>query len=188
MKKIEYLNKLYERSSETGNYIIEISLHKYGDIFNEWDHASYKKRDLDPELAEFIDNCSTDIPLKYGIDLCFYLPKELQNPEKEKIIINGIRTYFSFFVHSENRLLKEAYRKIILYIIISFILLSIGYLLSSNENNILMNTIIQGTEVGGWVFLWEAISFFFIKRTKNTRRIENYKRVLAAKIFFKYNV
>lgn len=188
MKKIEYLNKVYEKSSETGNYIIEVSLDKYGDIFNEWDHASYKKRDLDPELSEFLDNCSFDIPLKYGIDICFYLPKEVQDSEKEKIIVNRIRTYFSFLLHSENRLLKEAYRKGILYIVISFNLLALGYFIIPDENNIFLNTLMQGMNVGGWVFLWEAISFFFIKRTDNKKRIKNSKRFIDAKIFFKYDL
>jgi hypothetical protein len=188
MKKVEYLNKLYEKNRETGNYVIEIALDKYGDIFNEWDHASYKKRDIDPELSEFIDNCSMEIPLKYGIDICFYLPKEVQDSDKEKIIVERIKNYFSFLFHSESRLLKESYKKIALYIVISFILLSTGYLINPNEGNILLQTFMQGMNVGGWVFLWEAISFFFIKRTNNTRRIKNYGRFKTAKIFFKYNI
>jgi hypothetical protein len=187
MKRVDYLNKLYEKNSETGNYIIEVSLDKYGDLFNEWDNASYKKRDLDPDLSEFLDNCSRDIPLKYGIDICFYLPKEVQNAEKEKIIINRIKTYFSFIVDYESRLLKATYRKISLYIIISFILLSMGYFITASEDNVFWGTLMQGLDVGGWVFLWEAISFFFIKRADNIKRISKYKRFSLAVIFFKYS-
>ena len=38
--KDEISQTFYERNSETGDYIIQISLDRYSDIFNEWDHAT----------------------------------------------------------------------------------------------------------------------------------------------------
>jgi hypothetical protein len=187
MKKSDYLNKIYEKNPDTGNYIIEISLDKYSDIFNEWDHASYKKRDLDPELARFLEDCSMDIPIKYGLDVCFYLPKEIQDKEKEKIIINGLKTFYSFYIHWEHRNLKESYSRIFSYILISFLLLSLGYLINVSKDDVLLNTLMQGMNVGGWVFLWEAISLFFFKRGEVLGRVKKYKRFASSKIIFKYS-
>lgn len=49
----DYLKKIYEKNTNTGNYIIEVSLNKYTDIFNDWDNSPLPKRDLDPDLDFF---------------------------------------------------------------------------------------------------------------------------------------
>lgn len=186
-KKINYLNKIYEKNHETGDYIVEVSLDSYTDIFNEWDHASYKKRDMDPELALFIENCSLEIPFKYGINICFCLPKEVQNTEKEKIIESGFKTYYNFYTDFEMKDLRYSYRKVAGYIITSFLLLSIAYILSGKSHDIFFNTLTQGFTVGGWVFLWEAISFFFFKKSSKVDTIRNYERLANAPIYFRYD-
>ena len=84
--KSEPISTLYERNPVTGNFIIEIALDKYGDVFNEWDHATYRKRDMDPELAFFLEESSAEIPIRYGLDLVFYLPKQEMDKEKESLI------------------------------------------------------------------------------------------------------
>lgn len=78
-KKIDYLQKIYDKNPVTGNYIIEVALDKYTDVFNDWDHASYKKRDMDPDLAYFLEDCADDIPSKHKFDICFYVPKEVKD-------------------------------------------------------------------------------------------------------------
>lgn len=189
-KKVDYLQKVYEKNHETGNYVIEVSLDKYTDVFNDWDHSSYKKRDMDPDLSGFLDNCSEDIPLKYGIDICFYLPKMMQKDKKrEEILITGVKTYYSFYIHAENKLLRESYQRILMYMVASFMFLTIGFALrTSVSDNIFYSTILEGLNIGGWVFLWEAISIFFFRRRKNLVEIKKYKRFLNSKIIFKYNL
>lgn len=108
MGKIDYLNKLYEKNSTSGNYIMEILLDKYVDVFNDWDHASYKKRDLDPQLSYFLEDCCSEIPTRYGLEICFYLPKQNQDKDKEKIIINNIKTYYNFYVYIESKKMRKS--------------------------------------------------------------------------------
>ncbi len=186
-KKINYLNKIYEKNHETGDYIVEVSLDSYTDIFNEWDHASYKKRDMDPELALFIENCSLEIPFKYGINICFYLPKEIQNTEKEKVIESGFKTYYNFYTDFEMKDLRYSYRKVAGYIITSFLLLAVAYILSGKSDDLFFSTITQCFTVGGWVFLWEAISFSFFKKSSKVDTIKNYQRLARAPIYFRYD-
>lgn len=186
-KKSNYINRLYERNPQTGNYIIEVSLDSYIDIFNDWDHASYKKRDIDPELVRFVEDCAMDIPSKYDLDICFYLPKELQNKEKEKIIISGFRTYYTFYIHTEQKNLNISYGKVASYVIISFLLMAFSFIFDSYISGILSVTLLQGLTVGGWVFLWEAISFFSFQRRDILKNINNYKRLATANIYFRYD-
>lgn len=55
------LEKIYERNPENGNFIIEISLDNYAEIFNEWDHAPFKRKDINPELLNFLEDSIDDI-------------------------------------------------------------------------------------------------------------------------------
>lgn len=187
-KKTNYLSKIYEVDATTKNYIIEISLDKYTDVFNDWDHASFKKRDIDPDLVFFLESCSEDIPLKYGIDICFYLPKEIQDKDRERIIVSGLKTYYSFYYHTERRTLKESYKKYLGYIIVAFIFLALSYIMANfAKNEIVYVTLSQGINIGGWVFLWEAISFVFFKRRKIVYDIKTYERLAGASVYFKYD-
>ncbi len=186
MKK-ELLNRLYEKNPDTGNYIIEIALDKYVDVFNEWDHASYRKRDMDPELAYFLEDCSAEIPTRYDVDLFFYLPRQLKDSEKETIIGSVVKNYYAFYSNLERKGIREAYRRTLTHIMVSFGLLASTYVLNFGRGNFVLSTLQQGLTVGGWVFLWEAISFFFFKRSEKTAKISTYERLARANIFFKYD-
>lgn len=188
LKKVNYLNKMYEKNPKTGNYIIQIGLEKYTDIFNDWDHASFKKRDMDPDLVLFLENCSEDIPLKYEIDVCFYLPKEIQDKSKEKTIATRFKTYYYFYMNAEKKALTELYEKVVIYIIISFVFLMFWYVMPNvKSGELFYNTLSEGVNIGGWVFLWEAISLLFFKRREIIHNIKVYKRLAIAKVYFKYN-
>lgn len=185
-KKSDYLNKIYEKNPVTGNYVIEVALAKYTDVFNDWDNSPYKKRDMDPDLAIFLENCFDEIPQKQGLDICFYVPKEVKDVKREEVIISGIRTYYSFYLGQAKRALKEKYHKMLSYILTSLGLLAVSVFFSTiYKDSIILGTVQQGFNVGGWVFLWEAISMFFFRRNEELREIEKYGRFLNSSIYFK---
>lgn len=187
-KKSDYLQKIYEKSPTTGNYVIQVALDKYNDIFNDWDHAPFKKRDMDPDLAIFLESCFEEIPDKYGVDICFYLPKEGKDVNREESLIAGIKTYYSFYLHQEIKVLKGNYHKMIKYIITSISLLAVSVFLGTNVgNNIFLGTIQQGFNIGGWVFLWEVISMVFFRGREVSSEITKYQRFLNSLIYFKYS-
>lgn len=184
-RKHDLLSKLYERNQETGNYVIEVALDRYGDVFNDWDHAAFRKRDMHPELACFLEDCSQEIPLRHGVDLFFYLPQEARNQEREKVIGQVVRTYYAFYASLETRQLRRSYRRLLSHVGIAFLLIA-GNVVIGWQQSILLTTLAQGLLVGGWVFLWEAISFLFLKRNDNLQLIRTYNRLASANIFFRY--
>lgn len=188
IKKGDYLDKIYEKNLDTGNYIIPISLDKYNDVFNDWDNAPFKKRDMDPDLADFLEDCSEDIPFKYGVDVCFYISQQGKDENREQALISGFKNYYYYYYMSETKFLKESYKKILKYIVMSFSFLIIIFLSTGvHKENILVSTVKEGILIGAWVFLWEAISFFFFKKVDVTEKIKKYKRFKECSIYFKYN-
>ncbi|WP_138209676.1 hypothetical protein [Hathewaya histolytica] len=61
------------------------------------------------------------------------------------------------------------------------------FLVLISKPTILFNTISESMNVGGWIFLWEALSLVFINRSDSVTNTKKYKRFLNAKIYFKYS-
>ena len=157
------------------------------DIFNGLDPAHFKKRDLDPDLRTYLEDSSIDIPLKNKVILQFNSPKGIQDENKEKRVILGLKTYFQFIKRSFKREISKSYEKILIYIITSFILLSISfYFTSILPTDFLYITLIEGLYIGGWVFLWEAIALFVFKNREVSLQYKRYKRLYEAPIRFFY--
>lgn len=186
-KKKNYLKQIYKMNPETNAFIIEISLDSYNEIFNGWDPSPIKRRDLDPDLVHFMEECDAEIPLNYPLELQFYLPKEQLDEDKENLTRIGIKNNFSFtalFIMKELDLIKK---KIVFYILTAFAFLWVGYLSRQQvEANIITSVLTEGLTIGGWVFLWEVFSLFFFSRQEVLARLKRYKRFKEANISFSY--
>ncbi len=186
-KKINYLKQIYKVNEETNSFLIEVSLDYYNEVFNGWDPSPIKRRDIDPDLLQFIEQCAFDIPLKYLVELRFYLPKDKYNAKKEELTEAGIKNNFKFIIHFIKRNLAENRKKIFIYIIMSLILLSIGYITKQQVPvDVFTTTFEEIFFIGGWVFLWEAFSIFSFSSQQTRVRLKRYTRFLDTPIHFYY--
>ncbi len=186
-KKRNYLRQIYKQNPETEAYIIEVSLDSYNEVFNGWDPSPIKKRDIEPDLLRFIEQCAYDIPLKYNVELTFYIPKEQYNENKELLTKDAILNNFHFIVHFTRRKLALNSKRILVYIILSFIFLSLGYLFKQHVRyDIILTALIEGLFIGGWVFLWEAFSLSLFSNQEIRGRLKRYERFIYSEINFQY--
>jgi hypothetical protein len=67
-------------------------------------------------------------------------------------------------------------------------LLSIGFDLETIfvNRSVVFNTILEGVNIGGWIFLWEAISMLFFKSKDINNEIQEIHRILRSNISFTY--
>lgn len=167
--------------------MIEVSLTDYSDIFNGWDPSPVRRRDLDPDLVEFMEHCAADIPLNYPLELQFYVPKEVRDEEKEERTRESIRNNFSFTIHFIRKQLGEVRRKTFTDAIAAFAFLSVGYISRQHTSPSLLTTILlEGLSIGGWVFLWEAFSMFFFTGQEISNQLKRYMRFQVTEITFRY--
>lgn len=184
MREPEYLQKIYRQDPETGNFIIEILLEKYVYAFNEWDSSYFRRRDLDPDLIHFIQGCSDEIPNHYGIDLLFTVSQQPDAKMEELLAVN-IRNYFRYALVSEKRTMKVLFAKIAKYIGVAGLFLVLATAFDPLfPQGILGKAFTEGLYIGGWVFLWEAISLFSFNRSSLKGNIAEYHRLIEAKIYF----
>lgn len=178
---------LYPKNPKTGNRMIEISLDDYNDFFHEWDNSIFKKRDMHPELTEFLDQCSEDIPLKDKLEIIFCIENELQDQNKENILKESYNNYYSLYYRIENKKIKGLYQSTIILVIIGLCFMLLNIILTDRlPESVLAEMLLEGLMIGSWVFIWEALHFMAFKRRDLFMRRKELNRFLKTPLLFKY--
>jgi len=186
--KIKY-EKLYRKSSKTGNVVIDVVLEDYMNFYDEWDNASFKKRDMHSELAKFLDRCSEDIPMKENIEINFCVKHENKDESKEKMIIGSYKNYYAFYNRNKEKKIKGHLIKALLLLMISIcIILSYEILTNILKESVWNSLLLEGLMIGGWVFMWEALNVITFQRHEHVMRNREIKRLLRAPIIFEYKI
>lgn len=187
MKKSFKYETVYRKNHDTGRVIIDIALEDYNDFFHEWDNSVFKKRDIHPELAEFLDLCSEDIPLRKKLEIVLSLNTSDISTVKEEQIHLSYLNYYSTLQRLVNRKKRRIVRVAGVLLLISLmLLLTYGLLIENDQNNIISKVLLESLLIGGWVFAWEAVHLLFLDIIEPFRRLREIKRFLDAEISYKY--
>ncbi len=177
---------LYRVNPNNNRLIIEIAISDYMEFFHEWDNAVFRKRDIHPELVEFLDLCSSEIPLKRLIDIEFCVDIRAADLEKEKLIVASYQNYYK----SQDRLIVRTIRRLLRYSLI-LLLVSLGFMilnviLSSYPSTQIFPMIVsEGVRIASWVFMWEAFHSAFMQSLDPLKRRREFSRFLRAGISFR---
>lgn len=187
IRKKRYFQQLYQYEEKSKSYLIEVSLDDYDDVYDDWDPSPFKRRDIEDEFNDFILNSSEDIPFNFVITIVLYVPSEKMNKAKENALISAYQNYYNYAVARINKVISSLHRKILSYLLFSGLFLSFGYFFTRTGASIFLQIIHEGIIIGGWVFLWEFFTNFFIKRRELQEEARLYKRLYEAEIRFIYN-
>jgi len=178
--------EIYRFDEEANSYVIEIALDSYSDIFSEWDPAPFKLRDIDPDLELYLEGCSDDIPFKYPVILSFSIPQSSRNPSVEDQARHGLKSGFTFKRYFIRNDIGAANRRILLYFLIGFGFLWVVTLFPDRlRESPFPSIIVEGLFIGGWVFVWEAISLILFTTHNLHHKDRTYRRLQEAAIAFR---
>lgn len=187
-KKEHFLKGIYETDSASSAYIVEVALDDYTDIFSEWDPAPFKRRDLDPDLEEYLLGAVAEIPSKESIIFCFILPQVKMNAEKEVEALAGLKNSFIYKRYKLQKSFSKSNTFAVRYLLMGFLFLWLGtavpgYLAAGLVSSLLS----EGIFIGGWVFIWEAVyQLFFLNQDLYTQ-YKHIKRMQLAPVVFRNN-
>lgn len=185
-KKKNRTAQVYRKFEDTDRYMIEVALDNYEDIFNAWDPAPFKRRDIHPDLSDFLEECSTEISLKHGLAIVFYVPKHEIDLEKQQKCIEGLHNFFLFNKYLVEKHIRHAQQKALTYLTIGLVFLAVAILFDGQlEKTVLSGVFGQGLFIGGWVFVWETFSTLAFKNAIPKQHLLEWKRFLDAPIVFK---
>jgi hypothetical protein len=185
---LAHLKEVYLYDEAHKRFTVRVLVRQYEDLFNRLDPTPIYQRDLAPDLLDFLQVCADEIPERYGVDLLIQVAEEDRDPPTEAQALEGLRHYFAYEQNvlrlQENRARQRALR----YVLISFLSISAAMLLRIPPGNLLFNFLREGLTIGGWVFLWEAISVSFIQSSERVRMQHFYHRMQTAQVTFRYSL
>ena len=178
---VEYLvNKYVE-----GEYaIIPIKLENKNDFFNKHDPT---QTTLAPEVSDYIDKCSYNIPIRFKIKLKI-ICNEIDEETKVKMS-NAVRNHYGLIVFDKNIDLRTNTYKTLWLLICGIVFLAFVYMIDVNKNVISLitsgETILKEVLlVTGWFFVWEAVeNFVSARRTLRIDKINN-RQMLNSELIF----
>jgi hypothetical protein len=183
----DLIDRLYVVNPDTGDYVVEIALEDYRDVFNDWDRAAMPYKDMDPELRAFLEGCSDDIPLSRGIQIQFFLPGHSYDQTVEERCRRGLANNFRFVAHTLGRSIRRNNTTALYYLLGGVALLSASFLLEPLiGRGLYASVLLEGLFIGGWVFVWETFSTLFIARRPLRCKLREYRRFLDAPVSFRY--
>ncbi len=185
----QFFNTIYSIDKTTDAYMIEAALDDYGDIFNEWDPAPFKRRELDPDLQIYLEGSSNEIAFRYPVELIFNLPPGKRNEAIEQEVRVGLHNSFNFKLYVLRKEIKTINLLTLRYVLMGFgTLLAAHWLSTPAEAYAVTVVLTEGLFIGGWVFLWEAVSLFFFSNRDIYHRYRTYLRLRDALVIFREDI
>lgn len=185
--KNNFLVQFYSIDQFSGDYIIEIALKDYDEVFNTWDSSVYHIRDLDSTLKSFLEEFSYEIDSKNKIKLIFNMQNEKRDIKMEKSIKTGVRNYFNYRYFVITKQTAQNRKKSMVYILLSVVFTILStYFQILDGSKLIKELVLLNLTVGSWLFLWEAFSLLFMQSSDLSKRRKHYERIISAPIEFKY--
>jgi hypothetical protein len=188
MKKTKAYQTLYQLNSESNAYMIEISLDEYSELFNGWDASSIKRKELEPELLDYLEQAGYEIPHKEKTEIIFYIPKDKRELDKESKSTDSIKNNFRVILYLIHKKLSTQYRQVFTYLTMSMLFITAATLLRNVINvQLLSSILVEGLFIGGWFMLWESFSTFIFDAHETRLRKNVFLRFMKTEILFKEN-
>lgn len=180
-----HMKDLYHFNKETQTYELDIAIDEYQDMFNSWDAAPLKRKDIEPDLIDYLEQAGEDIPFKENIALVFMLPSNARDQKREKTVSQAVKLQFRFLLSVVNKELLYNYRRMATFAIFSLIFLTINYFLRGQQSSQLANIFLEGLLVGGWFLMWNVFGIAILDNFKLYRKKKIWVRYMQAELMFK---
>lgn len=184
----KHLNRIYRRNPENNTYIIDIRINHYQDLFNDLDPSPLRKRDLDQDFITYLEEASLEIPLKYPLDMEIHCAFSEELKEREDRIRQGLYNYFESLLHIRDRQIFLYVRRSLGYLVVGFVFLFLSFFLSKRlvDASYVNGILIEGSNIGGWVFVWEALATVAFKSGKIRKERKRILRLEKGEVNFRY--
>lgn len=176
----------YSRSEE-GEIVIDIAAGHIADLYNDWDrNTPYVKKDLDPNLVEYIDQSVSEIG-KEPFLIRFSL-QEAAAEELQQRLRTSVANYFLYLKELERHKLMSSLRKALILLLAGLIIIGGSILLNqalADNASVWELVVAEGLTIAGWVSVWEALATFLLDINPYRRVMHRCERIARAPLRFK---
>ena len=179
------IDSLYH--TEEGHVLIEMKLFSVIQLFNSFDPAPFREKELDNAAESYIVDAVKDFPAKTKFKIVIYLQDALIGTKDAQEIPEAVRSHFEYKARMQMRRLRE--RRIEwqfkLFVGLSFLALAtvVSLTLAHYFNdNTAAQLIASALEITGWVAMWEPISIFLFQLWPLVKQRKIYERISQMEI------
>ena len=167
---------------ENGNYLIEIKLNEIRQIFNSFDPAPFRDKDLEANAESYIVDSVQELNLDTPVKLILYLPQQARTEEAISSVPAAIHNYFSYRADITAKELRFTLHQgriaLVIGLIFLFMCIAAQQLIASLEKSGLMWSIIEeGFLISGWVAMWRPIEVFLYEWWPIRRKRRIYEKL-----------
>jgi hypothetical protein len=166
-----------------GKLLIELELHSTMQIFNSFDPAPFREKELDENAEEYIYNTVGEFPLKKPLQLIIYIPPAEFNGETETTLKEAIRNHFLYKELLTNielrRLFQRGRRNMEIAVVFLFLCLLMIRLLSTLGQSLINTMLSEGLTIIGWVAMWEPVYVFLYGWWPIVQQRNIYRKILS---------
>jgi hypothetical protein len=186
--QLESLCEIYPYDPQTRTFTILARVGRYDDFFNPLDPSQAPARDLAPDLVEYLNQCSDEIPLKYPVILSLQVKMNAQEKQREQECLASLQTFYRHEIFVSQAEIRRKRGGSLKYLLIAFSCLAVSSLSGQLYlEGFFWNLLREAALIGGWLFTWEAVTLNFIEMDKHYQEIKKYKRLIGASLGFTYD-
>ena len=185
MQTVENLRDIYPYDPRSRTFTIPTRLETCQDFFNPLDPSPAPARDLSPDLVEYLNQCSDEIPENHPLVISVEIRAEEPTAHQVDECLRSLGTFYKHEILVIRSHIRHQRARALRYLLVSCLCLAL-YLLSEQVDLILFpwSLLREAILIGGWVFMWEAVTLNFIEMDGLLREIRKYQRLLNARLDF----
>jgi hypothetical protein len=174
------------RRNEEGTIIIDIAAESITELYNNWDrNAPYVKKDLDPNLVEYIDQSVNEIGREPFL-IQFSL-QEVATGDLQQRLCRSVANYFLYLKELERHKFMASIRRALILLLAGLIIISASVWMNRGlpeDASVLQLVVAEGLTIAGWVSVWEALATFLLDINPYRRVMHRCVRIAQASIRF----
>ncbi len=188
MNDLDWLREIYPYDSKKRTFTIQARVSLYDDFFNPLDPSPAPARDLAPELVSYLNQCSDEILNKYQIEIALQVQNETRDIQREQECLKSLRTFYQHETFVSQNQIRRKRGLALRYILVSLTCLA-AYIISEQwvTAAFIWSLLREAVLIGGWVFMWEAVTLNFLEMDTHYEEIKKYRRLIEAKAGFIYD-
>ena len=152
---------------------ISVKVENSEQVFSKY---SYDNKDvLNKELSEYLWDNAKLVPSHKNLQLKFFAKCPLDRTE----VSSAIKSHYKREMIETKDEIRKANKFSFITIILGLISLAILFILYKKFDNYFIVTVL---DITAWVFVWEAVDVFFLRRAELKQRYKRYNKLYSSKI------
>jgi hypothetical protein len=167
---------------EGDRYLVEIRLNDIRQLFNSFDPAPFREKDLESSAEAYIVDSLREFHLDTPVTLVLHLPVDACTEEAVNSVPAAIHNYFSYRAEITSKELRFTLQqgRMALVIGLAFLFLCITaqqMIGSLGKTSLIWSIIEEGFLISGWVAMWRPIQVFLYDWWPIRRRRRIYEKL-----------